>query len=129
MSLCCSLEFPLLPEESAANVWFCALFRVGVTEAQREDMSHPQCPSWYTEESGLTTREFCLPYCVCFPHAFSRTTTSQHRHWRASRVCLARILLHRDGPPRLLGKSQQDINFTTVNSLHNIFVLKNDDSE
>lgn len=48
---------------------------------------------------------------------------------RASQVRLAQIPLHNDRPPWLLGKSQPDINFTTVDGLHNIFVLKNDDSE
>lgn len=42
---------------------------------------------------------------------------------------LAQIPLHNDRPPRLLGKSQPDINFPAVNDLHNIFVLKTDDLE
>ena len=70
-------------------------------------------------------RWICVPPLVCSPPAFSRSvnnTVSQGRRWRVSRGCLAQIPLRNDRPLWLLGKSQPDINFTTVNGLHNIFV-------
>ena len=78
-------------------------------------------------EQQQQPRWMCVLHWVCSPPALSRSannTTSQGRHWSVSRGCLAQIPLRNDRPLRLLGKSQPDINFTTVNGLHNILFKK-----